>query len=110
EIYNGVEENVLGTVYAEWSLCRESLVGCSTDVCGKRIVGRGIRKGSEWWNEAVKKVVDEKKRAYEEWLQCNTLEKYEIYKQKRMEVKRKVKEAKKAADVRWGESFGRDWV
>ena len=36
--------------------------------------------------------------------------KYEIYKQKRMEVKRKVKEAKKAADVRWGESFGRDWV
>ncbi|WP_435316529.1 reverse transcriptase domain-containing protein, partial [Klebsiella pneumoniae] len=63
-----------------------------------------------WWNEAVKKVVDEKKRAYEEWLQCNTLEKYEIYKQKRMEVKRKVKEAKKAADVRWGESFGRDWV
>ncbi|WP_435316566.1 hypothetical protein, partial [Klebsiella pneumoniae] len=26
EIYNVVEENVLGTVEAEWSLCRESLV------------------------------------------------------------------------------------
>ena len=36
-----------------------------------------MRKGSEWWNEGVKMKVEEKKRTFEEWLQCNSVEKYE---------------------------------
>ena len=27
-----------------------------------------MRKGSEWWNDNVKKVVEEKKKLFEEWL------------------------------------------
>ena len=110
EVYEVVKESAVGTVEEEWGLFKDSIVECASDVCGKRIVGRGIRKGSEWWNESVKKVVDEKKRAYEEWMQSNSLEKYERYRQKKKEVKRKVKEAKRDAEVRWGESLGRDWT
>ena len=36
-----------------------------------------MRRGSEWWNEGVKMKVEEKKRAFEEWLQCNSVEKHE---------------------------------
>ena len=97
------------TVEGEWGLFKDSVMGCANDVCGKRIVGGGIRKGSEWWNERVKMKVEEKKRAYEEWLQCKNDESYERYKEKKAEVKREVKEAKRAADFRWGQGFGRDF-
>ena len=38
--------------------------------------------------------VEEKKRAFEEWLQCNSVEKYEDI-EKSVETKRKVEEAKR---------------
>ena len=47
---------------------KESLVGHASEVCGKRFVGGCMRKGSEWWNED-----EEKKRAFEGWLQCNSV-------------------------------------
>ena len=37
-------------------------------------------------------IVREKKRAYEEWLQCGDFESYERYREKKAEVKRQVKE------------------
>ena len=65
---------------------KESLVGHESDVCGKRYVGGCMRRGSEWWNEGVKmKVEEKKKRAFEEWLQCNSVEKYE-----RLAIERKM--------------------
>ena len=33
--------------------------------------------------KAVKMKVEEKKRAFEEWLQCNSVEKYERYKREK---------------------------
>ena len=54
-----------------------SLVNKATEVCGKRRIGGRIKKGSEWWNEEVKRKVVEKKKAYEEWLQGGGREKYE---------------------------------
>ena len=109
EMYNTVKEREVGAVEGEWGLFKDSVMGCASDVCGKRIVGGGIRKGSEWWNEGVKMKVEEKKRAYEEWLQCDSFESYERYKEKKAEVKREVKEAKRAADFRWSQSFGSDY-
>ena len=46
----------------------------------------------------MKLKVEEKKRAYEEWLQCDSFERYERYKEKKAEVKRVVNEAKREAD------------
>ena len=45
-----------------------------------------MRRGSEWWNERAKIKVEEKKRAFEEWLQCNSVEKYERYREKNEEA------------------------
>ena len=75
-------------------------MGCASDVCGKRIVGGGIRKCSEWWSERVKMKVEEKMRSYEEWLQCRNSESYERYKEKKVEVKREVNEARREAGFR----------
>ena len=107
--YDRVKGRVAGELEEEWKAVRESLVGNANDVCGKRFVGGGIRKGSEWWNEEVRMKVEEKKKAYEEWLQCRSREKYERYKAKNVEVKRCVAEAKRAASNRWGQKLSREY-
>ena len=66
-------------------------------------------RGSEWWNEGVKLKVEEKKRAFEEWLQCNSIEKYEKYREKKVETKRRVEEEKRLANHRWGQDFNRSY-
>ena len=91
-------------VEQEWHDFRDAVMECATEVCGKRRVGgKGIRKGSEWWNNDVEKVVKEKRRLFERSLQSGRVDDWERYKNKRQEVKRVIKEAKKAADERWGE-------
>ena len=63
-------------------------------------MGCGKRKGSEWWNESVKKVVEEKKKAYEEWMQTRIRRLWEAYREKRKECKRVVRRAKRDAKLR----------
>ena len=87
ETYDGVKEREAGELEEEWGLIKESFVGHASDVCGKRFVGGCMRRGSEWWNERVKMKVEEKKRAFEKWLQCNSMEKYERYIEKNAETK-----------------------
>ena len=53
--------------------------------------------------------VEEKKRAFEEWLRCNRVEKYERYREKNVEAKRKVEEAKRMSNFRWGQDFDRSY-
>ena len=48
-----------------------------------------------------------KKEAFEEWVQCGRREKYERYKASNREVKQMVREAKRAANNRWGQDFTR---
>ena len=86
---------------------KESLLGHASDVCGKRFVGGCMRRGSEWWNEGVKIKVEEKKRAFEEWLQCNSVDKYERYREINVEAKRKVEEPKGMSNFKWGQDFDR---
>ena len=100
--YERVKGRVPGEIEEEWKAVRECLVENASNVCGKRTVGGGIRKGSEWWNEEVKMKVEEKKKAYTEWLQGRSREKYERYKAKKREVKHCVAEAKRAANTSWG--------
>ena len=76
ETYDRVKEREAGELEEEWWLMKESFVGHASDVCGKRFVGGCMRKGSEWWNEGVNMKVEEKKMAFEEWLQSNSMEKY----------------------------------
>ena len=94
ETHDGVKEREVGELEEEWGLMKESLVRHASNMCEKRFVGGCMSRGSEWWNEGVKMKVEEKKRAFEEWLQCNGVEKYERYREKIEETKRKVEEAK----------------
>ncbi len=50
----------------------------------------------------MREAVEEKKHAYEVWMQRRNEESYERYKEKKRNVKRIVKDAKRRADVRWG--------
>ena len=68
-----------------------------------------MREGSDWWNEGVKVKVEEKKRAFEEWLQRNSVENYERYREKNVEAKRKVEEAKRMSNFKWGQDFDRSY-
>ena len=55
----------------------------------------------------VKMKVEEKKRAFEEWLQCNSMDKYGRYRGKNVETKRKVEEAKRMSNFKWRQDFDR---
>ena len=90
----------------EWESFKEAVNESATEVCGKRSVReQGIRKGSEWWNDRVKKVLREKRQMYERWLQSGRNVEWERYKEKRREAKRVVKQEKRRADERWGEGL-----
>ena len=45
---------------------------------------------------------------YEEWLQCNSMKKYERYKEEKVETKRKVEE-ERLASLGWGQEFDRSY-
>ncbi|XP_068213884.1 uncharacterized protein [Palaemon carinicauda] len=69
---------------------KENFVGIASDVCGKKFVGGSLRKASEWWNEGVKVKGEKRKGAFEGWLQSDSVEKYGKYREKNVEVKRKL--------------------
>ena len=108
ETYDVVKEREIGELEEEWGLMKKSFAGHASDGCGKRFVGGRMRRGSEWWNEGVKMKVEEKKRAFEEWLQCNSV-KYERYREKDVEAKRKVEEVKRMSNFKWGQDFDRSY-
>ena len=98
----GVEE--------EWGAFKNAVISCAKRACGmKRLSKRGIRKGSEWWNEEVAQLVRNKREMYRIWLQNRCSVTYDRYKVVRSEVKRAVRRAKRDADVRWGEKLVEDF-
>ena len=104
EKWEGVRGSGWRGVEEEWVSFKETVCKSAVEVCGmRRVGGRGIRKGSEWWNEEVKKVLTEKRQMFERWLQSKRSEDWEVYKDKRREAKGAVKQAKRMADERWGE-------
>ena len=86
EKWEGVRVNEWRGVEEEWVSFREAVNKSAVEVCGmKRVKGRGIKRGSEWWNEEVKKVLEEKRQGFERWLQSKRGEEWELYKEKRRE-------------------------
>ena len=95
EEWRGIEE--------EWEDLRDGLRNCAEEVCGRKRIGGVRRRGCEWWNESVERLVREKRELFEKYLQERNEVTYGLYKGKRSETKRKVKEAKREADERWGD-------
>lgn len=107
--YELVREREVGGVEEEWKMFMDNILRSAREVCGMKRVGGYVRKGSEWWSEEVGTAVGEKRKAFEEWLQNKNDVTYERYKTKKLEVKRKVREAKRAADWRWGQKLGENY-
>ena len=55
-----------GDVEEEWDKFKAGVIESANIVCGVRKVGEKRRRGSEWWNDECRKVVEEK-RSYEKW-------------------------------------------
>ena len=105
EVWEEVKDKIEAGVEEEWECFKERVTECAKMVCETRRMGGNRRKGSEWWDDEVKKAVEEKKRAFKDWLQSRTREAYERYKEKRRETKHRLKEAKRRADMKWGKKM-----
>ena len=109
EKWEGVRGSGWKGVEEEWVSFKETVCKSAVEVCGmRRVGGRGIEKGSEWWNEGMKKMLTEKRQLFERWLQSKRSEDWEVYKEKRREAKRSVKQAKRLANERWGERIAKN--
>ena len=62
--YERIKQQEIRSVEEEWKVFRDTELKCATEVCGCRGVGRGIRKGSEWWNDKVRIAVLQKKQGF----------------------------------------------
>ena len=68
-----------------------------------------MKRRSEWWNEGVKMKVGEKKRTFEEWLQCNSVEKHERYREKKCGSQAKGGGSKQDFDRSYEENKKKFW-
>jgi len=107
--YESIKENQSESVETEWKWFKDAVLRNAREVCGMRKVGGGTMKGSEWWNDEIRELVNEKRNAFEVWLQNRSREAYDRYKDKRREVKVAVRVAKKKADEDWGRRMGRNF-
>ena len=96
-------EREIRCVEEKWLAFKDAVIKCAGGACVvRKFSKRGIRKGSEWWNEETERLVRMKRNMYEVWLQGKCNENCGMYKMIRNEVKRAVRRAKEQADGRWG--------
>lgn len=107
------QKRVIDEKDVEWGhkLLKETCVNCATEVCGVAIVGR--KGGDAWWNEEVKKAVEEKKKAYLEMIAAKNEDErkvlYELYKVKREGSKQAVRKSKEDARCMAEEKMQREF-
>ena len=82
----------------EWNTFKTTLINVATTTCGVKRVGTQFgQKKTAWWNEEVRKIIGEKKKAYHKWIQTQKSEDWQNYKQTRDKTKKAVSEAKAKA-------------
>ncbi len=90
----------------------EEVCAACEEVCGVRKRGRGVQ-GTAWWNDEVKQAVEQKKKAFDEWIASRgrreEREKREVYMRKKREVKRVVRESKRRIDEEFGRNLSMKW-
>ena len=84
EVWRGGE---VESVEKEWEKSIDIVMKCTNDASGMRRLGGQRRKGSEWRNEELCRVVPEKRRAFEKWLQIKDGVAYDRYRAQRVVVK-----------------------
>jgi len=89
----------------EWECYRLSLTDSLKSRCGTKKSGKGVKKGTAWWNETVKDAIKNKKSLFKQWSKSKNKNDYENYRQARKECKKVVKKAKDESWKEYGEQL-----
>ena len=103
-ITNKRENREKAGVEEKWKEMKEVLCTAAVEVCGKTKAGRRPDHDKWWWNEEVKKAVEEKKEAHEGWMKGEVSK--EVYKEKKKLTKKAVAKAREEAWRGWYEKLG----
>ncbi|KAI8504891.1 hypothetical protein Bbelb_170000 [Branchiostoma belcheri] len=96
-------DNSTLTADETWNIFKQTLTEVLENTCGTKKVGKGKTKQTAWWSEDVKEAVQEKKRAFKEWMKSRKDEDYIKYRRARRHSKRVVREAKDQSWKQYGE-------
>ena len=97
-----VRKKVVGRVEEEWRRFKETILEVGEEVCGTRKIREGKRrKGSEWWSEEIRRVVERKKEGFLIWSRTRSEEDLDEYRRMKRLVKRMIREAKKRVNEEW---------
>ena len=104
-----VRDTEVEGVYEEYAKFSDGVKESAGSVCGYRRVGRG-NKNSRWWDEEMRGLVKEKRELYEVQLQDKRDVSVHAYRMKGREVKKKVRQKKKAANEKVGVNLSKYFV
>ena len=105
EVYEGAR----GTdIERAWKELKDGIVGAVMIVCGSARGRKGEAKRTRWWNEEAKHAVRKKKVLYRRLLNTGTEEARQLYKEAKLEAKRKVRSAKNEEWVQFGKELEKD--
>ena len=96
-----IEEEDLETI---WKTFKDTIIDTAKKVCGYYNTNNN-KKHTAWWTKEIKEQVKNKKQKWQEYINDNTAQKYEIYKRERKKVKGLVLEAKQKTWEQFGEKL-----
>ena len=100
EAVRGVE---IGSVEEEWQLFKKAVLEAGEGVCGTRMLGRkNRRKGSEWWCEEIRALIENKNEAERRDEREGTEESGRALRVAKNTLKAAIRERKEMASNQWG--------
>ena len=103
-----VKDTRMLSVEDEWERFKSFVLSSAGESCGYKRIGRRGKK-SEWWDDEMRELVQDKRRLYEMYLRTRSEHDKNEYNRKNREVKYKVREKKRVVDERWGESLSKNF-
>ena len=86
----------------EWLTFKNALMDTLKKECGTKELGKTKRKGTIWWNDAVKEATKQKKLLYKKWAKTKDEGDLINYKEARKAAKRLIKSSKENSWARYG--------
>jgi hypothetical protein len=86
----------------KWKILKDTLIEAAELVCGRKYFTEKMKRTS-WWTEEIRKVIQEKKAAWRNYIKTKTDENWQKYVEGRRTVKREVMAAKKRSWIEFGE-------
>lgn len=100
----------ISNIEEEWKYLKEGILEAAKESCGTiKICNKDVKK-TAWWTAEIKQKVSEKKNTWKKYIQTKNESNYELYKNKRKEVKQMIKNAKQEEWVKFGNKLREDFT